>query len=121
MGGGPTGVETVGAMAELYRNGFSKDYPAIPQEHARLTLVEAGPTLFAMFKQNLRDYTVQALEKRDVEVVVGEIVSSVEPTRVTLKSGKVLTRTRSSGVRAFRPIRSWTRSASIWRRGTVSR
>ena len=43
-----------------------------------------------MFKQNLRDYTVKALEKRDVEVVVGEIVSSVEPTRVTLKSGKVL-------------------------------
>ena len=90
VGGGPTGVETAGAMAELYRNGFSKDYPAIPQEHARLTLVEAGPTLFAMFKQNLRDYTVQALEKRDVEVMVGEIVSSVEPTRVTLKSGKVL-------------------------------
>ena len=90
VGGGPTGVETAGAMAELYRNGFSKDYPAIPQEHARLILVEAGPTLFAMFKQNLRDYTVKALEKRDVEVVVGEIVSSVEPTRVTLKSGKVL-------------------------------
>jgi NADH dehydrogenase len=90
VGGGPTGVETAGAMAELYRNGFSEDYPAIPQEHARLTLVEAGPTLFAMFKQNLRDYTAKALEKRDVEVMVGEIVSSVEPTRVKLKSGKVL-------------------------------
>jgi len=90
VGGGPTGVETAGAMAELYRNGFSKDYPAIPQEHARLILVEAGPTLFAMFKQNLRDYTVQALEKRGVDVMVGEIVSSVQPTRVTLKSGTVL-------------------------------
>src|SRR4029077_17097455 len=33
VGGGPTGVETAGAMAELYRNGFSKDYPAISQEH----------------------------------------------------------------------------------------
>jgi NADH dehydrogenase len=43
-----------------------------------------------MFKQNLRDYTAKALEKRDVEVMVGEIVSSVEPTRVKLKSGKVL-------------------------------
>jgi NADH:quinone reductase (non-electrogenic) len=90
VGGGPTGVETAGAMAELYRNGFSQDYPAIPQEHARLILVEAGPTVFAMFKQNLRDYTVKALEKRDVEVMVGETVSSVEPTRVTLKSGTVL-------------------------------
>jgi NADH:ubiquinone reductase (H+-translocating) len=90
VGGGPTGVETAGAMAELYRNSFSKDYPAIPQEQARLIVVEAGPTLFAMFKQNLRDYTTKALEQRSVEVVVGEIVASVEPTRVTLKSGQVL-------------------------------
>jgi NADH dehydrogenase len=90
VGGGPTGVETAGAMAELYRNGFSKDYPAIPQERARLILVEAGPALFAMFKQNLRDYTAKALEQRSVEVLTGEIVSSVEPTRVTLKSGTVL-------------------------------
>jgi NADH:quinone reductase (non-electrogenic) len=90
VGGGPTGVETAGAMAELYRNGFSEDYPAIPQEQARLILVEAGPTLFAMFKQNLRDYTAKALEQRSVEVLVGEIVASVEPTRVTLKSGQVL-------------------------------
>jgi NADH dehydrogenase len=90
VGGGPTGVETAGAMAELYRNSFSKDYPAISQEHARLILVEAGPTLFAMFKQNLRDYTSKALEQRGVEVLTGEIVASVEPTRVTLKSGTVL-------------------------------
>src|SRR3954454_11653953 len=39
VGGGPTGVETVGALAELYRSNFSKDYPEIPQEKARLTLV----------------------------------------------------------------------------------
>jgi NADH dehydrogenase len=90
VGGGPTGVETAGAMAELYRNSFSKDYPEIPQEQARLILVEAGPTLFAMFKQNLRDYTAKALEQRSVEVMTGEIVASVEPTRVTLKSGEVL-------------------------------
>ena len=90
VGGGPTGVETAGAMAELYRNTFSKDYPAIPQEQARLILVEAGPTLFAMFKQKLRDYTAKALEQRSVEVMVGEIVASVEPTRVMLKSGEVL-------------------------------
>jgi NADH dehydrogenase len=90
VGGGPTGVETAGALAELYRNSFSKDYPAIPQEQARLILVEAGPTLFAMFKQNLRDYTTKALEQRSVEVLTGEIVAAVEPTRVTLKSGTVL-------------------------------
>jgi NADH dehydrogenase len=43
-----------------------------------------------MFKEKLRDYTKGALEERGVEVVLGEIVESVEPTRVRLKSGKVL-------------------------------
>ena len=43
-----------------------------------------------MFKEKLREYTKKALEERGVEVLLGEIVESVEPTRVTLKSGKVL-------------------------------
>ena len=90
VGGGPTGVESVGALAELYRSNFAEDYPQVPQEKARLILVEAGPTLFAMFKQDIRDYTKKALEERGVEVLVGESVASVAPTRVTLKSGKVL-------------------------------
>ena len=90
VGGGPTGVESVGALAELYRSNFAEDFPDIPQGKARLILVEAGPTVFAMFKQDIRDYTKRALEKRGVEVVVGESVTSVTPSRVTLRSGKVL-------------------------------
>ena len=57
VGGGATGIESVGAMAELYRNIFSKDYRGIPQEQARLILVEAGPELFTMFKADIRKYT----------------------------------------------------------------
>jgi NADH:ubiquinone reductase (H+-translocating) len=90
VGGGPTGVESVGALAELYRNTLVKDYPHVPQEKARLLLVEAGPELFPMFKPNLRTYTKEALEKRGVEVLLGEMVASVAPTRVTLKSGTEL-------------------------------
>ena len=90
VGGGPTGVESAGALAELYNNTFSEDYPDMPKEHARITLVEASPQLFGMFKEKLRDYTKKELEKYGVEVLLGEIVESVEPTRVTLKSGKVL-------------------------------
>ena len=87
VGGGPTGVESAGALAELYRSIFAKDYPAVPQEKARVVLVEAGPELFSMFKPDIRAYTVEALEKRTVDVVTGEAVESVSPTRVTLKSG----------------------------------
>ena len=90
VGGGPTGVESAGALAELYRESFAKDYPSVPQEKARIILVEAAPELFMMFKKNLRDYAKKELEKFGVEVLLGERVSSVEPTRVTLESGTVL-------------------------------
>jgi NADH:quinone reductase (non-electrogenic) len=90
VGGGPTGVESAGALAELYRNTFAEDYPDMPKEHVRITLVEASPHLFGMFKENLREYTQRTLEEFGVDVLLGEIVESVEPTRVTLKSGTVL-------------------------------
>jgi NADH dehydrogenase len=90
VGGGPTGVETAGAVAELYRNNFDRDYPDLPQEKARVVLVEAGDEIFAMFKPNLREYAKDALEERTVEVVTGARVQSVAPTRVTLASGEVI-------------------------------
>ena len=54
VGGGPTGVESAGALAELYRSNFAKDYPGIPQDKARIVLVEGGPPLFSMFKPDIR-------------------------------------------------------------------
>jgi NADH:ubiquinone reductase (H+-translocating) len=90
VGGGPTGVESAGALAELYGSNFAEDYPGVRSEQARITLVEGSPHLFGMFKERLRDYTKAALEERGVEVLLGEIVEAVEPTRVKLKSGKVL-------------------------------
>jgi NADH:quinone reductase (non-electrogenic) len=90
VGGGPTGVETAGAVAELYRADFAKDFKSIPQEQARVILVEAGPELFAMFKPKLREYAAKALAERTVEVMTGALVASVSPTRVTLKSGEEL-------------------------------
>ncbi|HET9115178.1 MAG TPA: NAD(P)/FAD-dependent oxidoreductase [Gaiellaceae bacterium] len=90
VGGGPTGVETAGALAELYRGDFAKDYPGVQPEDAKVTLVEAGPELFGMFRPNLREYAEKALTERGVEVVTGTAVGSVEPSRVTLKSGEKL-------------------------------
>ena len=90
VGGGPTGIESAGALAELYRSNFAQDYPGIPQDKARLVLVEAGPELMPMFRSNIRSYTKKALEKRGVEVLLDEVVAKIEPTRVTLKSGTVI-------------------------------
>ena len=90
VGGGPTGVETAGALAELYNGVFTKDYPDVPDGAATITLVEAGPEIFPMFKPDIREYTVDALEKRGVEVKTGDVVESIAPTRVKLKSGTEL-------------------------------
>jgi len=109
VGGGPTGVESAGALAELYRGNFAKDYPNLPHDKARVILVEAGPELFSMFKDDIRAYTEKALAKRTVQVMVGEMVASVSPTRVTLKSGTVLdahTLVWGAGLRGNQLVRS---------------
>jgi NADH dehydrogenase len=90
VGGGPTGVESAGALIELYRADLAKDYPLIRNGQARVTLVEASPELFTMFKPHLRKYTKQALETLGVQVLLGESVAAITPTRVTLRSGAVL-------------------------------
>ena len=90
VGGGPTGVESVGALSELYRSDFAKDYPNMPIDQATLTLVEAGPSLFSMFDQELQTYAQDTLAGWGVELLLGEQVTSVSPTRVTLKSGREL-------------------------------
>ena len=87
VGGGPTGVETAGALAELYNGVFKKDYPDVAPGTAKVTLVEASPEIFSMFKPNIQEYAKEALTKRGVEVRTGEVVASVTPKRVTLKSG----------------------------------
>jgi NADH dehydrogenase len=109
VGGGPTGVETAGALAELFRAAFVKDYKSLPQESARITLVEAGPDIFTMFKQDIREYTREALNERTVELLTGDPVASVSPSRVTLKSGtelKAHTLVWGAGLQGNRLVRS---------------
>jgi NADH:ubiquinone reductase (H+-translocating) len=90
VGGGATGVETAGAVAELYRGNFARDYRNVNAGDASVTLVEAGPELFSMFKPKLREYATKALADRTVDVKTGTAVASVAPTRVTLKTGDEL-------------------------------
>ncbi len=90
VGGGPTGVESAGALIELYRGNFVKDYPNLPAKEARVILVEHAPALLSMFKKKIQDYTKTALEKRGVEVKLGQAVTEITPNRITLGSGEVI-------------------------------
>ena len=87
VGGGPTGVEMAGALAELVRGPLMND-----QKHAALhievSLIEAGPRLLPSFSPKLSEKTKSALEKLGVKVLVNHAVESVMRDEIALKSGE---------------------------------
>jgi len=103
VGAGPTGVETAGALADLFYNLLPQDYHQLATEKARVIIVEMAKEVLAPFKDNLRTYAKEELERRRVEVRLGEAVAEVGPTFVRLKSGeeiKAHTLIWAAGVRA---------------------
>ena len=75
VGGGPTGVEMAGAIAELARHSLVDDFRAINPAEARVILVEAGPRLLPAFPESLSAESKRALEKLGVEVMLGRPVT----------------------------------------------
>src|SRR5215510_11131301 len=88
VGAGPTGVETAGALSELFYNLLPADYHQLATDKARIMIVEMGKEVLATFKENLREYARNELEERGVELRLGEAVAEVGPTSVKLKSGE---------------------------------
>lgn len=84
VGGGPTGVEMAGAIADMAREALPHDFRNIDPERARVLLVEAGPRLLAAFPEDLSAYARSALEHRGVEVRTGVPVTDVGPSHVTI-------------------------------------
>jgi NADH dehydrogenase len=87
VGGGATGVEVAGALAELLQAEMKGDYPNLPVDRAEVHLYERGTKLLGTFKPVLQEYAKATLEKRGVRVHLGEGVAEIEPTRVRLESG----------------------------------
>jgi NADH dehydrogenase len=103
VGGGPTGVETAGALAELFSVVFRRDYPSLGVGRARVVLVEARDALLAPFHASSQRAALDTLRARQVEVRLEEPVAEVTPEHVRFASGEVLsTRTViwAAGVRA---------------------
>jgi len=88
VGAGPTGVETAGALSDLFYTLLPDDYHQLATDHARVIIVEMGKEVLATFKENLREYARKELEDRKVELRLGEAVAEVGPTSVKLKSGE---------------------------------
>jgi NADH:ubiquinone reductase (H+-translocating) len=75
VGGGPTGVELAGTIAELARVTLPPEFRRIDTSQARIVLVEAGPRVLPAFAEDLSDYAKESLEQLGVEVVLGQPVS----------------------------------------------
>ncbi|MBT1886704.1 NAD(P)/FAD-dependent oxidoreductase, partial [Enterobacter hormaechei subsp. xiangfangensis] len=75
VGGGPTGVELSGTIAELARKTLKNDFRSIDPTETRIILVEAGQRLLTAFPESLSEYTRQSLEKLGVEVSFGQPVT----------------------------------------------
>ena len=84
IGGGPTGVELAGALAEIARQTLRDDFRRIRPESARIVLLEGGPHLLGTFPEHLRTAARASLERLGVEVRTGSAVTGIDADGVTV-------------------------------------
>ncbi len=84
IGGGPTGVEMAGAIAELAHRSVSRDFRSITPHCSKVVLVDGGPRLLAAFPEDLSQAALEAIEKLGVEVHLNARVSHVGPDHVDI-------------------------------------
>ena len=110
VGGGPTGVEFAGALAELIRGPLVRDFPGLDFREVRLVLLEARESIPPGLPERLRAYTEGRLRRMGVEVRVRAAVSEVTPHAVHLKDGTVIpteTVVWTAGVRGDPSAQAW--------------
>jgi NADH:ubiquinone reductase (H+-translocating) len=89
VGGGATGVETAGAIAELVKVALARDFRAINPAMSRIILIEAGPRVLLSFAANLSAAAQRALERLGVEVRLGQPVTRCDEAGVMLGEERV--------------------------------
>lgn len=108
IGGGPTGVELAGTIADLARDTLTGEFRRIDPGEARVVLVEAGPRVLGNFRETMSDYAGGALERLGVEVRLGFPVTAVDSEGVTIDGKRLPARTViwAAGVAAS-PAAEW--------------
>jgi NADH dehydrogenase len=108
VGGGPTGVELAGAIAELTHQNLREDFRLIDTRKARVLLIEAGPRILSSFTPDVSAYAQTALERLGVEIQLGSAVTECNDRGVTY-GGQVVAADVilwAAGVRAS-PAAAW--------------
>jgi len=89
VGGGPTGVEMAGAIAEIARHTLRSDFRRIDPGAARIVLVEAGPRILPTFPEKLSAYAQRSLERMGVDVKTNSLVTDCRNDGVVFKNGRI--------------------------------
>jgi NADH:quinone reductase (non-electrogenic) len=87
VGGGPTGVETAGALADLIDDTMRVEYHDLPVDAARIHLVDLGDALLGPFSDKAHDYVAKVLTRKGVDLHLGTAVTEVGRGHVTLGDG----------------------------------
>jgi NADH dehydrogenase len=87
VGGGATGVEMAGALAEMRNQGLGKVYPELDPEHIHITLIEMADRLLLPFDPKLSAYAAKQLAKRGVDLRLSTAVSEVSADCVVVEDG----------------------------------
>ncbi len=82
VGGGPTGVELAGTLAEIANRSLSDDFRNINPRQTRIILLEAGPSVLASYPADLRESARKQLEKLGVDVRLNSTVTDVRPGEI---------------------------------------
>ena len=93
VGGGPTGVELAGAIAEIARHVMTRDFRRIDPAKARVLLIEAGPRILPGFAPELSQWATEAISRLGVEVFTGNPVTALDNGGVTVHGEKIEART----------------------------
>ena len=93
VGGGPTGVELAGTLAEIARHTLKREFRRIDPREARVLLLEAGPRVLSTFPESLSARSRQQLEKLGVEVRTGTPVNAIDADGVLLGETRIPART----------------------------
>jgi NADH dehydrogenase len=88
VGGGPTGVEMAGAIAEIARQTLARDFRRIDPRNSRIILIEAGPRLLPTFSEKHSDYARDSLTAMGVDVMTSSPVTHCDAQGVELANGK---------------------------------
>jgi NADH:ubiquinone reductase (H+-translocating) len=93
VGGGPTGVELAGTLAEIARHTLTQEFRRIRPQDAKVVLLEAGPRVLASFPPSLSDKATVQLERLGVDVQCGTPVTAIDANGYVLGGGDAQART----------------------------